>query len=61
LNIAFSFQSGEVKPLLMEDEISGEAQIVNAKPKQKAYRLADGGALYLEVSPYGGKYWRMKY
>jgi integrase len=33
----------------------------NALPREKAYRLADGGGMYLEVSPAGGKYWRMKY
>ena len=32
-----------------------------AKPKEKAYKMADGGGLYLEVSPKGSKYWRMKY
>ena len=30
----------------------------NAVPREKAYRLADGGGMYLEVSPTGGKYWR---
>ncbi len=35
--------------------------VKQAKPKEKAYRLADGGGLYLEVSPKGGKYWRYKY
>lgn len=32
-----------------------------AAPKDKIYRLAAGGGLYLEVSPAGGKYWRWKY
>lgn len=36
-------------------------QIEAAKPKDKAYKLADGGGLYLEISPKGSKYWRMKY
>ncbi len=36
-------------------------QIETAKPKEKAYKMADGGGLYLEVSPKGSKYWRMKY
>lgn len=35
--------------------------VKQAKPKEKTYRLADGGGLYLEVSPKGGKYWRYKY
>lgn len=38
-----------------------DKQIINAKPKLKTYRLADGGGLYLEVSKTGAKYWRMKY
>lgn len=33
----------------------------NAKPKDKAYKLTDGGGMYLEVSPSGSKYWRLKY
>ncbi|MDB6366831.1 integrase arm-type DNA-binding domain-containing protein [Photorhabdus bodei] len=36
-------------------------QIEAAKPKDKAYKLADGGGLYLEITPRGSKYWRMKY
>lgn len=38
-----------------------DKQIINAKPKEKSYRLSDGGGLYLEVMPTGSKYWRMKY
>ena len=33
----------------------------NAKPKEKAYKLFDGGGLYLEVMPSGSKLWRLKY
>lgn len=33
----------------------------NAKPGSKAVRLFDGGGLYLEVAPSGGKWWRLKY
>ena len=32
-----------------------------AKPQIKARKLFDGGGLYLEVSPAGGKWWRWKY
>jgi integrase len=32
-----------------------------AKPKDKIYRMADGAGMYLEVSPAGGKWWRLKY
>jgi integrase len=38
-----------------------DAKIRAAKPKQKAYKLFDGQGLYLEVSPSGGKWWRLKY
>jgi integrase len=33
----------------------------NARPQEKAYKLADGGGLYLFVKPDGARYWRMKY
>ena len=35
--------------------------IRNAKPTDKAQRLADGGGMYLELAPSGGKWWRLKY
>ena len=33
----------------------------NAKPKEKPYKLADSGGLYLEIMPNGSRYWRQKY
>ena len=36
-------------------------EIDSAKPKDKSYKLADGGGLYLEVMPTGARYWRLKY
>ena len=36
-------------------------QVKNAKPKDKPYKLFDGGGLYLLVSPAGGKHWKLKY
>lgn len=33
----------------------------NAKPKEKAYKLADEKGLFLYVTPEGRKYWRFKY
>jgi integrase len=33
----------------------------NAKPKEKPYKLADSGGLYLLVNPTGSKLWRLKY
>jgi integrase len=38
-----------------------DSAIRNAKPSAKYARLFDGGGLYLEVSPAGGKLWRFKY
>ncbi|QOP42473.1 DUF4102 domain-containing protein [Sulfurimonas sediminis] len=38
-----------------------DTQIRQAKPKEKEYKLFDGGGLYLSISPKGGKWWRMKY
>lgn len=35
--------------------------VKNAKPQDKPYRLADEKGLYLEVTPSGGRYWRLKY
>lgn len=38
-----------------------DVQIRNAKPAEKPLRFFDGGGMYLEVSPTGGKLWRLKY
>ena len=38
-----------------------DVTIRKAKPADKTQRLFDGGGLYLEVSPAGGKWWRLKY
>lgn len=38
-----------------------DLQIRQAKPKEKPYKLFDGGGLFLEVSTSGGKLWRFKY
>ena len=35
--------------------------IRHAKPSNKARKMFDGGGLYLEVSPNGGRWWRLKY
>ena len=43
-----------VKPLTF-------TQIKAAKPKEKAYKLFDGGGLYLEILASGQKFWRLKY
>ena len=36
-------------------------QVRQVKPGPKRQRLWDGGGLYLEVTPAGGKLWRLKY
>ena len=38
-----------------------DTAIRKAKPGDKPVRLFDGGGLYLEVAPSGGKWWRLKY
>ena len=35
--------------------------IRHAKPGKKTKKMFDGGGLYLEISPRGGKWWRLKY
>src|SRR5438270_5888 len=38
-----------------------DTRIRSAKPKAKAYKLADGGGMYLLVGPDGRCYWRLDY
>lgn len=38
-----------------------DTEVKNAKPAEKTYKLFDGGGMYLEISPAGGKRWRLKY
>lgn len=38
-----------------------DTAVRNAKPAEKAVKMFDGGGLYLEVAPSGGKWWRLKY
>ncbi len=38
-----------------------DTAIRNAKPGDKAKKMFDGGGLYLEIAPSGGKWWRLKY
>lgn len=33
----------------------------NTKPTTKPYKLFDGGGLYIEIMPHGGKLWRLKF
>jgi integrase len=38
-----------------------DAKIRGLRPKDKQYKVPDGGGLYLHVTPAGGKLWRFKY
>jgi len=38
-----------------------DVAIRKAKPVEKPSRMFDGGGLYLEIAPSGGKLWRLKY
>jgi integrase len=38
-----------------------DTEIRRSHPEDKPYRLSDGGGLYLQVAPTGGKLWRWKY
>lgn len=38
-----------------------DTAIRNAKPGERTIKRFDGGGLYLEISPTGGKWWRLKY
>ena len=38
-----------------------DVAIRNAKPGAKAIKLADGGGMFLLITPAGGKLWRLKY
>jgi len=38
-----------------------DKEIKNAKPREKEYKLFDGGGLYLSIEPNGSKGWRLKY
>ena len=38
-----------------------DTAIRSAKPSDKTQKIFDGGGLYLEVAPSGGKWWRLKY
>lgn len=38
-----------------------EFALRKAKPREKAYKLADGGGLHVLSQPGGSKLWRFKY
>ena len=38
-----------------------DIKVKTAKPKDKPYKLADGGGMYLLINTNGSKYWRLQY
>jgi integrase len=38
-----------------------DTKIKAAKPKEKPYKIADGGGMYLLVNPNGSKYWQYRF
>ena len=38
-----------------------DTRVRNAKPQAKAYKLSDGGGMYLLVTSDGARYWRLDY
>jgi integrase len=45
----------------MARDLLTDTKVRQAKPAAKAYKLADGGGLFLLVTPGGARYWRLKY
>ena len=38
-----------------------EVKLRSLKARDKAYQESDGGGMFVEVSPSGGKVWRLRY
>jgi integrase len=38
-----------------------DSAIRGAKPREKPYKLSDGGGLYVLINPNGARWWRLKY
>src|SRR5512139_4160050 len=45
----------------MPRHLLSDLKVRNAKPKEKPYRFADGGGLFLFVPPSGVKAWQFRY
>lgn len=45
----------------MGSKALSETQVRNLKPKERPYKVSDGGWLYILVMPTGGKLWRLGY
>jgi hypothetical protein len=46
-----------MKPVLPLTDL----KVKNLKPQNKRYKVSDGGGLYLEIYPTGGKSWRFQH
>src|SRR5215468_12676110 len=46
---------------LAATDFLSEARICRAKPKERPYKLRDGGGLYLLITPTDSKQWRLRY
>lgn len=38
-----------------------DLRIKSAKPREKSYKLSDGGGLFVQINPVGTKLWRLSY
>lgn len=38
-----------------------DSTVRHAQAREKSYKMADSGGLYIQVMPSGGKHWKMKY
>ena len=45
----------------MPESLLRDLQCRNVKPRASAYRLRDGGGLFLQIKPNGLKYWQFRY
>ncbi|MEQ1552404.1 Arm DNA-binding domain-containing protein [Sphingorhabdus sp.] len=50
------YRKGAIPPMPLT-----ETAAKNAKPREQAFKLSDGGGLFLLVQPNGSKLWRLKY
>ena len=58
--MAYQQPATEIPTRATTDKLSAPG-VKTAQAKDKPYKLADGGGLYLLVNPDGSKYWRMAY
>ena len=56
-----SLRDGNTKGNTAHDKIEATKEAPKFIATDKPYKMSDGGGLYLEVDPAGGKYWRFKY